>query len=112
MYRDQGWQRFINSERRDLAARRDGQLARLLMVVLPDESTEELQRLIEQDQLQASEGLVQLRYGEETYCKHIDQLTEDDMAPRLEAESSRLAWLTERTNRVFEDTRQRYPWRR
>lgn len=105
---EQGWQRFIEGERRELEARREGQLARLLLVVLPGESREELDRLIEEEQRQAREGLVELVREGERYHKHVDELTAEDVPARLEAESARLAWLTARTRRVFEETRQRY----
>jgi hypothetical protein len=108
MPKDQGWQRFIEGERRELEARREGQLARLLMVVLPDESREELNRLIEEEQRRAREGLVELVRGGERYHKHIDELTAEDVPARLEAESSRLAWLTDHTRRVFEETQRQY----
>ena len=103
-----GWQRFIEGERRELEARREGQLARLLMVVLPDESREELDRLILEEQRRAQEGLVELVHRGEKYHKHIDELTAGDVPARLEAESARLAWLTERTRRVLEEARQQY----
>lgn len=103
-----GWQRFIEGERRELAARREGQLARLLMVVLPEESREELDRLISEEQRLAQEGLVELVHEGERYYKHIDALAEGDIPARLEAESVRLAWLTDRTHRVLEKTRQQY----
>ena len=88
--------------------RANGQLARLLMVVLPEESREELEGLVEEDQLHATERLLELRRGGETYYKHIDELTIEDMPARVEAESARLQWLTERTLRVVEDVRRRY----
>jgi hypothetical protein len=47
---EQGWQRFIEGERRELEARGRGQLARLLLVVLPSESREDLDRLMEEEQ--------------------------------------------------------------
>lgn len=105
---ERGWERFINNERGELEARKEGQLARLLMVVLPDESREELEQMIEAERLLAQESLVELRHGNEPYYKHIDELTTEDAPARLEAESARLSWLTDRMRKVFEDTRQRY----
>lgn len=105
---EQGWQRFIEGERRELEARREGQLARLLMVVLPGESREELDHLIREERRQAQEGLVELVREGEKYHKHIDELTAGDIPARLEAESARLTWLTDRTRRVLEETRQQY----
>jgi hypothetical protein len=108
MFEDHSWRRFIEGERRELEARREGQLARLLMVVLPDESPEELNRLIEEEQRRAQEGLVELVRGGERYHKHIDELTAEDVPARLEAKSARLAWLTAHTRRVFEETQRQY----
>lgn len=106
--RDRSWRLFIDNERRELLDRGNGQLARLLMVVSPEESREELERLVGEDQRYAVEGLLQLRRGDETYYKHIDELTIEDMPARVEAESARLQWLTDRTLRVVEATRQRH----
>lgn len=78
------------------------------MVVLPGESREELDLLVEEERRQAREGLVELVREGERYHKHVDELTAEDVTARLEAESLRLAWLTDRTRRVFEDTHQRY----
>lgn len=108
MDREQGWRRFIDNERRELEARKDGQLARLLMLVLPGESGEHLQHLVEEERRCAASGLVELREHGATYHKHIDELLPEDVPARLEAESARIAWLTERTRRILEETRQRY----
>jgi hypothetical protein len=52
------WERFMQMERRQLRERLQGKLRRALGVVLPGESVEELDRLGEEDQLRAEQGLV------------------------------------------------------
>lgn len=101
----QSWRRFLEAERRELRARREGKLARLLMITLPEESKDELERIVEEDRRRAEEGLVELRRGDEVFYKHIDDLTGEDMPARMEAEASRAAWLTERTRKVIETIR-------
>lgn len=81
-----------------------------MMVVPPEESREELERLIEEDRRYAVECLLQLRRADETCYKHLDELTMEDMPARVEAESARLQWLTDHTLRVVEATRPRYRW--
>jgi hypothetical protein len=83
------------AEQRALVARAEGILARSLGEALPEESREELERIAEEDQRLAKEGLVELiDEAGETYHKHIDVLDEWDVADRLRAEialSNRLA---------------------
>lgn len=98
----QSWRRFLEAERRELRARREGKLARLLMIALPDESKDELERLVEEDRRRAEEGLVELKRGDEVFYKHIDELAAEDVPSRMEAEAARAAWLTERTRKVME----------
>ena len=101
----QSWRRFLEAERRELRARREGKLARLLMITLPEESQDELERMVEEDRRRAEEGLVELRRGDEVFYKHIDDLAVEDMPARMEAEAARTAWLTERARRVIETIR-------
>lgn len=101
----ESWRRFLEAEQRELWARREGKLARLLMITLPEESKDELERMVEEDRRRAEEGLVELRRGDEVFYKHIDELTAEDMPARMEAETARAAWLTERTRRVIESIR-------
>ncbi|WP_047864770.1 hypothetical protein [Rubrobacter aplysinae] len=109
--RDSGWEQFIEKQRREIEARRNGQLARLLIVVLPEESGEELGRMVEEEQRRAQEGLVELGQGEEARYKHVDELTAGDVPARLEAESDRAAWLAARMDRVREEVYQSHPRR-
>ena len=55
------WEQYMEVERRELEQRRNGQLGRALGRVLPGESREELERIAEEDQRKAEEGLVDLR---------------------------------------------------
>ena len=99
------WRRFLEAEQRELWARREGKLARLLMIALPEESKDELERMVEEDRRRAEEGLVELKQGDEVFYKHIGELTVEDMPARMEAETERAAWLTERTRKVIETIR-------
>ena len=89
------WEKYMEVERRELEQRRNGQLGR----ALPGESQEELDRIAEEDQRRAQDGLVELRSGDEVSYKHIDQLTRDDRPARLESENARAAWIRERLSR-------------
>jgi hypothetical protein len=86
-------------ERRELEQRQNGQLGRALGRALPGESQEELDRIAEEDQRRAQEGLVELRSGDEVWYRHIDQLTRDDRPARIESENARAAWIQERLSR-------------
>lgn len=88
------WKRFLDTERRLLDARRRGQLAKTLLIALPYESREELERISQEDQFKARRGLVELRNedGSSRY-KHIEQLVPQDRRERLGAELGRLEWL-------------------
>ena len=94
------WERFINTERRTLEARRNGQLAKALLRALPLESQQEIDRMTSEDQLRAEERLVELRSeeGAPSY-KHLDQLLPEDRQDRIRAELRRLEWLLERQER-------------
>src|SRR5688572_22123919 len=54
------WERFMQTELRELELRKDGQLAKLLGEPLPGEPPAALRRLASEDQRQAEEGLVAL----------------------------------------------------
>jgi hypothetical protein len=84
---DEAWERYMEAERRHLEDRRTGHLARLLDGPLPEESSEELERMAREDQHRAEEGLVELMSpsGELSY-KHIDEVTSEDREARAEAE--------------------------
>ena len=88
------WERFLNTERRLLKARRRGQLAKTLLIVLPYESKEEMERISHEDQSKAELGVVELRDGDGTvWHKHVEQLVPEDRRERLWAELRRLEWL-------------------
>jgi hypothetical protein len=93
------WEQYMEIERRELEQRRNGQLGRAIGRALPGESHEELERIAEEDQLKAEEGLVELRIGDEVWYKHIDELTREDRPARIESENARAAWLKERLSR-------------
>ena len=85
----------MRRERRGLELRKEGQLAELLGEALAGESPAALQRLALEDQRQAEEGLVALTSNGKTYYKHVEELTEGDMAARIAADRLREAWLKE-----------------
>jgi hypothetical protein len=94
------WERFLQTERRMLEARKNGQLAKALGWRLPGESQMELERIALEDRSTAAEGLVELRSEEgEPYYKHIDQVTREHRLDRVRAELARIEWLLERRKR-------------
>lgn len=97
---EEAWERYMEAERQELQMRREGHLAKLLGPALPDESSEELKRLAEEDRLRAEEGLVELmdESGQITY-KHIDEFTPEDRQARTRAEGARIEWIAERQSR-------------
>jgi hypothetical protein len=99
-HNQEAWESYIAAERRELALRREGHLARILGAALPNESTEELRRRAEEDRLRAEEGLVELmdEHGQITH-KHIDDLAPEDRQARIRAEGARIKWIAERQTR-------------
>ncbi|HET7270329.1 MAG TPA: hypothetical protein VFI90_04515 [Rubrobacter sp.] len=93
------WEKFLDTERRTLEARRRGQLAKSLLWILPCESREEIERITLEDHLRADEGFVELRTEEDVSYKHIEQLMPEDRQERMRAELRRLEWLLERQRR-------------
>jgi hypothetical protein len=94
------WERFLQTERRTLEARKKGQLAKALAWRLPGESQKELDRIALEDRSRAAEGLVELRSEEgEPYYRHIDQVTQECRLDRVRAELARIEWLLERRKR-------------
>jgi hypothetical protein len=94
------WERFLQTERRMLEARKNGQLTRALAWRLPGESQRELDRIASEDRRTAAEGLVELRSDEgEPYHKHIDQVAQEHRLDRVRAELARIEWLLERRKR-------------
>ena len=71
----------------------------MLGEAMPGESQEELEQIALEDKRRAEAGLVELRRGEEVWYVHIDELTSEDRAARVEAEGARIDWITERQRR-------------
>ena len=100
---EDAWARYMIAEQRALVARAEGVLARSLGEALPEESQEELERIAQEDQRLAKEGLVELLDKEgETYHRHIDELEPWDVADRLRAEVALSRWLARRKNKRIE----------
>jgi hypothetical protein len=93
------WEQYMEVECKELEQRRNGQLGRALGRALPGESQEELDRMAEEDQRRAEEGLVELRSGDEVWYKHIDEITREDRQARIDSENVRTAWIRERLSR-------------
>ncbi len=93
------WKPFIQTERRELELRKDGQLAKLLGDPLPGEPPEALRRLASEDRRQAEEGLVALTSNGKVFYKRVDELSPEDMPARGAARRLRTTWLKERSDR-------------
>jgi hypothetical protein len=74
-------------------------MARALGHALPGESREGLDRIAAEDRRLAQSGFVQLKSGQRTYHKHIEELTRADRADRIAAERATVEWLKERVER-------------
>lgn len=105
----EGWERFLQLEREQLAERAQGKLARAIGLVLPGEDWEELNRLAREDEDRARQGLVELRQGQRVWHKHIDDLAREDRPARLEAERAWTTWLKTREERMKAE-REHYSW--
>jgi len=94
------WEGFMQMERRQLRERCEGKLRSALGVALPGESVKELDRLGEEDQLRAEQGLVSVvgKGGRISY-KLLDALSTHDMYFRIAAERVEVGWLKERVER-------------
>ena len=90
------WERFMQTERRELELRKDGQLRRLLGEPLAGEQPAALERLADEDRRQAEDGLVALMGMGKVYYKHVEELVPDDMLARGAANALRTNWLKER----------------
>jgi hypothetical protein len=93
------WKSFVQSEMRELEMCKEGQLAKLLGEPLPGEAPEALQRLADEDRIQAEEGLVALMSNGNVIYKHVEELSEEDMPARVAANRLRITWLKERLDR-------------
>ncbi len=97
---ESSWERFLQTERRMLQARKNGQLAKALARRLPGESQEELDRITSEDRRRAEKGLVALKSEEgELSFKHVEDLYPEDRMERIRAELVRIEWLMERQGR-------------
>ena len=90
------WERFMETELREVELRKGGQLGRMLGEPLPGEPPAALERLAKKDQRQAEDGLVALMSMGKVYYKHLDELCPDDMQARAAANRLRTTWLEER----------------
>jgi len=90
------WELFMQTELRELALRKGGQLARLLGEPLPGEPPAALERLASEDQRQAEEGLVALMRSGKVSYKHLEEFSPEDMPARIAAKRLRAIWLKER----------------
>jgi hypothetical protein len=100
---EDSWACYVIAEQRALVARTEGILAQALAKELAEESREELDRIAQEDQRLAKEGMVELRNDEgESYHKHIDELDQWDMADRLRAEIARSEWLAAAQGRTHQ----------
>jgi hypothetical protein len=92
------WEKFLRRERRMLETRKNGQLAKAILVRLPLEAQEEREQMTSEDRKRAEEALVALRseQGELSSYKHLDDFTPEDCMNRIRAEMRRMEWLLER----------------
>jgi hypothetical protein len=92
-----GWDGFTEMERTKLKERREGRLRKALGMPLPGESKEQLDRIAEDDQRRAKQGLVSIKgeHGRISY-KHIDDLSPLEMRFITAAEWVEVGWLQER----------------
>jgi hypothetical protein len=86
----------METERRELRLRQDGQLGRLLGEPQPGEPAAALERLADEDRRQAQAGLVALMSMGKVAYKHLDELSPEDMPARVAAIRLRTTWLKER----------------
>jgi hypothetical protein len=95
-----GWDGFMEMERTKLRERSEGRLRRALGMPLPGESSEQLDRIGEDDQRRAKQGLVPVKGKRGTISyKHIDDLGPHDMRFITAAEWVEVGWLQERVER-------------
>jgi hypothetical protein len=90
------WREFMETERREIVQRQNGQLARHLGEPLPGELPAALKQLAAHDQMQAERGLVALMSGGNTVYKPLEDLQPEDMPARVAANRLRVTWLKER----------------
>jgi hypothetical protein len=92
-----GWDGFMQMERTKLRERSQGRLRRALGMALPGEAKEQLDRIAEDDQRRAEQGLVSIKgEGGRISYKYIDTLSLHDMRFITAAEWVEVGWLQER----------------
>ena len=90
----------MEMERTKLRERSEGRLRRALGMPLPGESSEQLDRIGEDDQRRAKQGLVSIKGERGTISyKHIDDLSPLDMRFVTAAERVEVGCLKERVER-------------
>ena len=89
------WERFMETELRELGLRQGGQLGRLLGEALPGEPPAALRHLASKDRRKAEVGLVALMRGGKVSYKRVEELREGAMPARA-ANRLRTTWLKER----------------
>jgi hypothetical protein len=97
--RDAGWERFVQTEMREMELRKNGQLAGALdrmRGAAPLALPAALRWLASEDRRQAEEGLVALMRGGKVSYKRLDALTREDGPARVAANRARTTWLKER----------------
>lgn len=97
--RDAAWERFVQTEMREMELRKDGQLAEALVGMrgaAPVGLPAALGRLASEDRRQPEEGLVALMRGGKVSYKRLDALTREDGPARVAANRARTTWLKER----------------
>ena len=97
--RDAAWERFVQTEMREMELRKDGQLAGALdrmRGAAPVGLPAALGRLVSEDRRQAEEGLVALMRGGKVSYKRLDALISEDGPARVAANRARTTWLKER----------------
>jgi hypothetical protein len=92
-----GWDGFMQMERTKLKERSEGRLRRALGMPLAGEAKEQLERIAEDDQRRAEQGLVFIKgEGGTISYKHIDELSPLDIRFITAAEWVEVGWLQER----------------
>jgi hypothetical protein len=89
----QRWDVFLRIERKQLAQRATGKMARMIGKPLEGEDHAYLNLLASDDRFMAQNGYVLLRRGTKVWHKHIDQLAPQDRLARLEYENTLVMWL-------------------
>lgn len=92
----EAWEHHMRLERKLLAQRRDGKLAKAIGKALPGKDPRDLDQMAREDRSKAEKGLVSMLWGGQLSYKHIDKLTPENLLARLEAEREQVNWLVGR----------------